>query len=63
MVEAHKGLNYLSFIYFSGVVIIRCDIVKGKANGNQFRPGFDATPRNQDGYVLDLGNIGKLKWT
>ena len=45
------------------MVIIRCDIVKGKANGNQFRPGFDATPRNQDGYVLDLGNIGMLKWT
>lgn len=42
----------------SGVVIIRCDIVKGKGSNNLNRPGFDATPRAQEGYVLDLGNIG-----
>lgn len=39
-------------------MIIRCDIVKGKGANFRPGPGFDATPRNQDGYVLDLGNIG-----
>jgi len=42
----------------SGVVIIRCDIVKAKGSNNLNRPGFEATPRAQEGYVLDLGNIG-----
>ena len=46
-------------IIITGVVIIRCDIVKGKG-ANGLRPGFDAAPRNQEGYVLDLGNIGKI---
>ena len=41
-------------------MIIRCDIVKGKGSNNLNRPGFDATPRAQEGYVLDLGNIGKI---
>jgi len=40
------------------VVIIRCDIVKGKGSNNLNRPGFEAAPRAQEGYVLDLGNIG-----
>merc|ERR1719445_951744 len=40
------------------VVIIRCDIVKGKGSSNLNRPGFEAAPRQQEGYVLDLGNIG-----
>jgi len=39
-------------------VIIRCDIVKAKGSNNLNRPGFEATPRAQEGYVLDLGNIG-----
>ena len=43
------------------MVIIRCDIVKGKNSNNLVRPAFDAAPRNQEGYVLDLGNIGKLE--
>ena len=41
------------------MVIIRCDIVKGKGSSNLNRPGFEAAPRQQEGYVLDLGNIGK----
>lgn len=44
------------------MVIIRCDIVKGKSSSNLNRPGFDATPRAQEGYVLDLGNIGKANF-
>ena len=42
-----------------GVVMIRCDIVKGKTNQNLVQPGWDAQPRNADGFVLDLGNIGE----
>jgi len=40
------------------VVMIRCDIVKGKTSQNLVQPGWDAQPRNADGFVLDLGNIG-----
>ena len=42
----------------SGVVMIRCDIVKGKTSQNLVQAGWDAQPRNADGFVLDLGNIG-----
>jgi len=42
------------------VVMIRCDIVKGKMAQPQSlnKPPWDPTPRNADGFVLDLGNIG-----
>ena len=39
--------------------MIRCDIVKGKTSQNLVQAGWDAQPRNADGFVLDLGNIGK----
>merc|ERR1719474_402593 len=38
--------------------MIRCDIVKGKTSQNLVQQGWDAQPRNADGFVLDLGNIG-----
>lgn len=40
--------------------MIRCDIVKGKMAQPQSlnKPPWDPTPRNADGFVLDLGNIG-----
>ena len=41
------------------VVMIRCDIVKGKQSQNLVQPGWESQPRNNEGYVLDLGNIGK----
>ena len=47
--------------FFQGVVMIRCDIVKGKTSQNLVQNGWDAQPRNADGFVLDLGNIGKEK--
>lgn len=38
------------------VVMIRCDITKGKTRHNfQDR---DARPRNSEGFVVDLGNVG-----
>jgi len=41
------------------VVMIRCDIVKGKTSPNHLvQAGWDAQPRNAEGFVLDLGNIG-----
>jgi len=41
------------------VVMIRCDIVKGKpAQQVSPAPRWDAQPRNAEGFVLDLGNIG-----
>lgn len=41
------------------VVMIRCDIVKGKPSQNLIKQNpWDAQPRNNDGFVLDLGNIG-----
>jgi len=42
------------------VVMIRCDIKKGKQPVQQSpnKPPWDAAPRNADGFVLDLGNIG-----
>ena len=52
--------HHTNITIFLGVVIIRCDIVKGKGSNNLVRPGFDAAvPRNAENYVLDLGNIGK----
>lgn len=39
------------------VVMIRCDIVKGR-NGGLFNNEFGAQPRQSDSFVLDLGNIG-----
>ncbi len=49
---------------FSGVVMIRCDIHKGKLrHGNFIEPGRDAQPRKDEGFVIDHGNIGKnRKW-
>ena len=46
-----------------GVVMIRCDIVKGKQSVDRLqslnKPPWDqGPPRNADGFVLDLGNIG-----
>ena len=45
----------------SGVVMIRCDIKKGKQPVQQSlnKPPWDAAPRAADGFVLDLGNIGE----
>jgi alpha-N-acetylgalactosaminidase len=43
------------------VVMIRCDIVKGKGQSQslvQQNHPWDAQPRNKNGFVLDLGNIG-----
>merc|ERR1712080_742756 len=42
------------------VVMIRCDIKKGKQPLQQSlnKPPWDAAPRAADGFVLDLGNIG-----
>jgi len=41
------------------VVMIRCDIVKGKNSQNKLDQNrWDAQPRNTDSFVLDLGNIG-----
>jgi len=40
------------------VVIIRCDIVKGKGASNLVKNAWDAQPRKTDSFVLDLGNIG-----
>jgi len=37
------------------VVMIRCDITKGKTRPFQDR---DARPRNSEGFVVDLGNVG-----
>ena len=47
-------------MFFSGVVMIRCDIKKGKQPLQQSlnKPPWDAAPRAADGFVLDLGNIG-----
>ena len=46
--------------FLSGVVMIRCDIHKGKLRlGNFIEPGRDAQPRKDEGFVLDHGNIGK----
>ena len=42
-----------------GVVMIRCDIHKGKLRlGNFIEPGRDAQPRKDEGFVIDHGNIG-----
>jgi len=41
------------------VVIIRCDIVKGIMNkAQQGTPAWKSQPRNEESFVLDLGNIG-----
>lgn len=46
--------------YFLGVVMIRCDIHKGKLRlGNFIEPGRDAQPRKDEGFVIDHGHIGK----
>ena len=47
-------------MFLSGVVMIRCDIKKGKQPLQQSlnKPPWDAAPRAADGFVLDLGNIG-----
>ena len=50
--------DLFSFI-LSGVVMIRCDIHKGKLRlGNFIEPGRDAQPRKDEGFVIDHGNIG-----
>ena len=50
----------MTFFLLSGVVMIRCDIHKGKLRlGNFIEPGRDAQPRKDEGFVLDHGNIGK----
>ena len=48
-------------IFITGVVMIRCDIHKGKLRlGNFIEPGRDAQPRKDEGFVIDHGHIGKL---
>ena len=53
-------LKFEFTMFFSGVVMIRCDIKKGKQPLQQSlnKPPWDAAPRAADGFVLDLGNIG-----
>jgi len=44
------------------VVMIRCDIHKGKLRlGNFIEPGRDAQPRKDEGFVIDHGNIGFIR--
>ena len=44
-----------------GVVMIRCDIHKGKLRfGNFIEAGRDAQPRKDEGLVVDHGNVGKF---
>ena len=51
-------------IIFIGVVMIRCDIHKGKLRfGNFIEAGRDAQPRKDEGLVVDHGNVGKFLWT
>ena len=48
-------------IIYLGVVMIRCDIHKGKLRfGNFIEAGRDAQPRKDEGLVVDHGNVGKL---
>ena len=57
-----RSNDMIIFYYFLGVVMIRCDIHKGKLRlGNFIEPGRDAQPRKDEGFVLDHGNIGKLR--
>ena len=44
-------------IYHAGVVMIRCDITKAKTRQNFV--DRDAKPRNSEGFVVDLGNVGE----
>ncbi len=45
---------------FLGVVMIRCDLFKGKRLSNFVEAAVDAQPRKEDkGLVLDHGHIGK----
>lgn len=47
---------------FSGVVMIRADLYKGKPFNNFVEPGRDAQPRKDDrGFVIDHGNVGKRR--
>ena len=44
--------------------MIRCDIHKGKLRlGNFIEPGRDAQPRKDEGFVIDLGNIGEFSFS
>ena len=54
-------LNVNWFLFAKGVVMIRCDIHKGKLRfGNFIEAGRDAQPRKDDkGLVVDHGNVGK----
>ena len=51
----------ISHTIFVGVVMIRCDIHKGKLRfGNFIEAGRDAQPRKDEGLVVDHGNVGKF---
>ena len=57
----YAKLNANWFLFSKGVVMIRCDIHKGKLRfGNFIEAGRDAQPRKDDkGLVVDHGNVGK----
>ena len=59
--EMFRGFYFLISIFFLGVVMIRCNIFKGKIRNDNFvNAGRDAQPRRDDGLVLDHGNTGTV---
>ena len=57
----YKTCSIIYNTIFVGVVMIRCDIHKGKLRfGNFIEAGRDAQPRKDEGLVVDHGNVGKF---
>ena len=59
LLKISRKVHHYSYL---GVVMIRCDIHKGKLRlGNFIEPGRDAQPRKDEGFVIDHGNIGFIR--